>query len=61
MASRKTFKKKKRKNSNKLISVSTESEGDINLDLVVQELNHKENFTDSNDYWILEVGFLKVL
>ena len=58
MASRKTL---KRKNSNKLISVSTESEGDINLHLVVQDLDQKENFPDSNDYWILEVGFLSVL
>jgi len=41
--------------------VSSESEGDINLDFVVQDLDHKENFPDSNDYWILAVGFLKVL
>lgn len=42
--------KKEGKHSNKLISVSSESEGDINLDFVVQDLDHKENFPDSNDY-----------
>lgn len=45
MASKKDFLKKEEKNSNKLISVSSEDEGDINLDFVVQDLDHKRKFS----------------